>query len=138
MNDKYGYRTYSPGVHDQPEMVVMMALQNENADRTDNEKIDFLFSTMRSEFGLTRVELCSKSRKRELVEYRQIAMHILKGYTTLGCSAIGRIFKKDHATVLHSIKTVENLLRTDKNFAYKFNSVKQRVRPILVVPKPRY
>jgi len=137
MNNE-GYRSFSPGLHDQPEMVVMMALQNENKDRTDNEKIDFLFSTMRSEFGLSRADLLSKSRKRELVEYRQISMHILKGYTTLGASAIGRVFKKDHATVLHSIKTVENLLNTDKNFAYKFNSVKQRVRPILVVPKPRY
>jgi len=61
--------------------------------------------------------LLSKSRKREIVQARQIAMYFAKHLTSNSLSNIGReIGQKDHATVLHASRTVKNLIDTDKEF----------------------
>lgn len=61
--------------------------------------------------------LHSRSRKREIVTARQVAMYFAKKLTKLPLSAIGiQIGKRDHATVLHSDKTIKNLMETDRVF----------------------
>ena len=61
--------------------------------------------------------LQSKTRKRDIVQARQLAMYFAKKYTNASLSSIGiQIGKRDHATVLHACKTVDNLFETDKLF----------------------
>lgn len=58
-----------------------------------------------------------KTRKREIVQARQLAMFFSKNYTKSSLAAIGsKCGKKDHATVLHACKTIKNLAETDKKF----------------------
>ena len=69
-------------------------------------------------FNISREELVSKSRKRQIVQARQIAMYLCRNLIS-NCSlaAIGaEIGGKDHATVLHSCMTVSDLMATDKVF----------------------
>ena len=62
----------------------------------------------------------SKTRKREIVQARQIAMYFSKSLTKSSLATIGaKIGGKDHATVLHACKTVNNLMDTDKRFRKK-------------------
>ncbi len=59
----------------------------------------------------------SKTRKRDVVQARQLAMYFAKKYTNASLASIGsNIGKRDHATVLHACKTVVNLSETDKVF----------------------
>lgn len=59
----------------------------------------------------------SLTRKREIVVARQICMYMAKNYRTDSLATIGEFYgKKDHATVLHSCKTINNLIDTDKGF----------------------
>lgn len=70
-------------------------------------------------FQISKEELQSKTRKRHIVQARQLGMYFAKKYCTkqLGLKVIGDVFgKRDHATVLHACKTVENLIQTDKQF----------------------
>jgi chromosomal replication initiator protein len=61
--------------------------------------------------------LQSKTRKRHIVQARQLAMYFAKKYTKASLASIGsQIGKRDHATVLHACRTVENLADTDKQF----------------------
>lgn len=61
--------------------------------------------------------LNKKTRKREVVEARQLAHHICKLHLKTSLATIGdQIGGKDHATVLHSSKTVGNYLDTDRNY----------------------
>ena len=69
-------------------------------------------------FNLTRDALLSKSRKRQIVQARQIAMFLSRNLIT-NCSlaTIGaEIGGKDHATVLHACNTVSDLMATDRSF----------------------
>jgi len=69
-------------------------------------------------FNISREDLLSKSRKRQIVQARQIAMFLSRNLIS-NCSlaTIGQeIGGKDHATVLHACTTVTDLMATDKVF----------------------
>ncbi|MFO7978128.1 MAG: chromosomal replication initiator protein DnaA [Bacteroidales bacterium] len=62
-------------------------------------------------------KLHQNTRKREIVQARQLAMFFSKNYTKSSLAAIGtKCGNKDHATVLHACKTIKNLKDTDKGF----------------------
>ncbi len=70
-----------------------------------------------SYFDLDVETLQSKTRKRHIVQARQLAMFFAKRMTKASLASIGsQIGKRDHATVLHACKTVDNLTETDKQF----------------------
>jgi chromosomal replication initiator protein len=58
----------------------------------------------------------TKTRQRQTVVARQVSMYYMKEYTGLSLERIGQYFARDHATVLHAFKTVNNLRDTDKCF----------------------
>lgn len=79
--------------------------------------IDKIQNIVCDHFSLPLETLLSKSRKREIVQARQIAMYLAKFHTRESLQNIGRkIGDRDHATVLHACKTVSNLMDTDKSF----------------------
>ena len=79
--------------------------------------IEFIKKTVCDYFNIAPDQLKSKKRKREIVQSRQVAMYFAKIYTKNSLASIGsQIGGKDHATVLHACKTVNNLMETDKRF----------------------
>lgn len=68
-------------------------------------------------FGISEELFISKTRKREIVQARQIAMYLSRNLTKTSLASIGEILGgKDHATVLHACNTVNDLIDTDRNF----------------------
>jgi chromosomal replication initiator protein len=79
--------------------------------------IDFIQKVVCDYFDLPIEILKSKTRKREIVQARQIAMYFAKSLTKSSLANIGiHCGGKDHATVLHACRTVNNLMETDKRF----------------------
>ena len=68
-------------------------------------------------FGISDEVFLSKTRKREIVQARQIAMYLSRSLTKTSLSSIGaQLGGKDHATVLHACNTVNDLMDTDRSF----------------------
>ena len=79
--------------------------------------IDYIQKVVCDYFDLPIELLKSKTRKREVVQARQIAMYFAKKMTKSSLANIGmHCGGKDHATVLHACRTVNNLQETDKTF----------------------
>ncbi|MAO45543.1 MAG: chromosomal replication initiator protein DnaA [Crocinitomicaceae bacterium] len=79
--------------------------------------IDYIQKVVCDYFDLPIELLKSKTRKREIVQARQIAMYFAKKMTKSSLANIGlHCGGKDHATVLHACRTVNNLSETDKHF----------------------
>jgi len=73
--------------------------------------------------------LNAKTRKREIVQARQIAMYFSKSLTKASLSTIGSVIgNKDHATVLHACKTVNNLMETDKRFKAQVEDIQKKLK----------
>lgn len=79
--------------------------------------IDYIQKVVCDYFQMDLETLLSKTRRRHIVQARQLAMFFAKKYTKTSLASIGsQIGDRDHATVLHACKTVDNLYTTDKQF----------------------
>lgn len=79
--------------------------------------IDDILNVVCKHFELEAAAIHTRSRKREVVQARQVAMYLAKTYTDFSTSKIGKfIGNKDHATVLHACKTVKGQCEVDKGF----------------------
>ena len=79
--------------------------------------IDYIEKVICDYFNISIDMLNSKTRKREIVQARQLAMYFAKKLTKASLATIGlHCGNKDHATVLHACRTVNNLIDTDKHF----------------------
>ena len=79
--------------------------------------IEYIQKVVCDYFDLPIELMKSKTRKREVVQARQIAMYFSKKMTKSSLANIGmHCGGKDHATVLHACRTVNNLAETDKHF----------------------
>lgn len=90
--------------------------------------IDYIQKVVCDYFDLSIEQLKSKTRKREIVQARQIAMFFSKQMTKSSLAKIGTLCGgKDHATVLHACKTVTNLTETDKQFKVFINDLEKKL-----------
>ena len=90
--------------------------------------IDQIQEVIAQYFDMDVDTLQSKSRKRNIVQARQLAMFFAKKYTKASLASIGsQIGDRDHATVLHACKTIDNLLETDKQFKAYFNDINNQL-----------
>jgi len=86
--------------------------------------IDQIQKIVSDYFNMSIELLQLKTRKREIVQARQIAMYFSKLLTKDSLAFIGKcIGNKDHATVLHACRTVNNLIDTDKKFKFDVEEI---------------
>jgi chromosomal replication initiator protein len=90
--------------------------------------IDYIQKVVSDYFQMDIETLQSKTRRRHIVQARQLAMYFAKKFTKASLASIGnQIGKRDHATVLHACKTVDNLTFTDKQFRKYVEDLSQKL-----------
>jgi chromosomal replication initiator protein len=90
--------------------------------------VEYIQKTVCEFVGINADLLKQNTRKREVVNARQISMYLAKKYTKNSLKEIGRHFgNKDHSTVIHSIQVVDNLLEVDKKFREDLEELKKRI-----------
>ena len=71
----------------------------------------------------------TKTRKREVVQVRQIAMYLAKKHTDVSSGKIGMLIgNKDHATVLHACKIIKDQVEVDKAFRHEIEEIEAGLR----------
>ena len=102
------------------------------SEERDEVTMDKVQEVVCEYFNITRETLLSKSRKRNIVQARQIAMYMSRNLIG-GCSlsTIGmELGGKDHATVLHACNTVSDLMSTDKLFRQYVSDIERMLVPV--------
>ena len=96
---------------------------------TQEISIEYIINVVCKHLNVSIEEFNSKSKKREMVQARQIVMYLAKKYDgSLSLVTIGQqCGGKNHATVIHSIKAVENLLETDKQFRALVSEIEKKI-----------
>ena len=81
-------------------------------------KIDDILKIIGRHFNVGRTDLLSPRRARSVVVPRQIGMYLAKKMTARSLPEIGRRFGgRDHSTVLHAVRKIEELVKTDDKLA---------------------
>jgi len=90
--------------------------------------IDMIQSLVCKFFKISKNEMLSSRRSRYLVRPRQTAIYLTKILTSKSLPEIGREFSnRDHTTVIHSIKTIENLKKNDQELCANIDSLKNQI-----------
>ncbi len=74
---------------------------------------EFIIDVVAEHYNITPSEILSDKRDSFIAFPRQIAMYLSKRYTLRTGNDISKVFKRDHTTVLHGIKKVENMIKED-------------------------
>ena len=101
---------------------------------SDNELARIIVKLCADEYGIPIETLIATTRHRLQCEARQVSMKIVRENTTLSLKDIGLLYMakrkgyvaelgKDHTTVIHGIKTIDNLLSYNKLVIEKYNRI---------------
>ena len=102
------------------ERVIKRAVKVDNHPLT----VDDILEKVCKHYNVETKHVSSKSRKRDLVQARQISMYLAQKYTKMPASRIGQLIgNRDHSTVLHSCNMIEQRLKIDKNFSEEIASI---------------
>jgi chromosomal replication initiator protein len=89
--------------------------------------IDYIQKTVSEYFNVSTDELKAKTRKKEIVIARQLAMYFTKDYTNHSLKSIGSHFGgRDHSTVIHALQSVSDMLDTDARFRSSVKELKRK------------
>ena len=90
--------------------------------------IDLIQSTVCKFFKISKNEMLSSRRSRYLVRPRQAAIYLTKILTSKSLPEIGREFSnRDHTTIIHSVKTIEKLIKEDAELSGNIDNLKNKI-----------
>jgi len=89
--------------------------------------IESIQNIVAAHYNLNINEMLSPRRSRSLARPRQIAMYLAKQNTTKSLPEIGRNFSnRDHTTVIHAVKKIEELIKKDNEIKHNINEIKKK------------
>ena len=91
-------------------------------EKTD--KANFIINEIGRIYELDKNYYKMHSRKADLIKARQIAMYFIRHYTKFSLEGIGKLFNKDHSTILNSIRKTSNYIETDVNYGLEMANLK--------------
>ncbi len=91
--------------------------------------VDYIQKTVGEYFQISVEDLKDKTRKKEIVIARQVAMYLCKEYTNHSLKSIGYHFGgRDHSTVIHAVQSVNDMMEYDSKFAHQIEELKKKMR----------
>ncbi|MBK9454677.1 MAG: chromosomal replication initiator protein DnaA [Bacteroidetes bacterium] len=91
--------------------------------------IDFIQKAVCDYFEVPVDKLKEKTRKRQVVQARQLSMYLSKNFTKHSLKAIGKHFGgRDHSTVIHSCQAIQNLMDTDTKFKGSVDDLQKKIQ----------
>jgi chromosomal replication initiator protein len=92
-------------------------------------KIEDIQRVVARQYNVSRADLLSSRRTANVVRPRQVAMYLAKTLTLRSLPEIGRRFGgRDHTTVLHAVRKIENLVNTDSALAEEIELLKRQLQ----------
>ncbi|PKQ27748.1 MAG: chromosomal replication initiator protein DnaA [Candidatus Anoxymicrobium japonicum] len=89
--------------------------QGVESNKSRTPSVDVIQSLVANYYHVALVDLNGKNRSRSLVHARQVAMYLCREMTDATLLTVGTLFgNRDHSTVLHSCRKIENLLKTKR------------------------
>ena len=90
---------------------------------------EMIMQTVSDYYSVTLSELVGPTRKREVTVPRQVAIYLTREMTGMSLPQIGEVFGgRDHTTIMHSCKVMENAINKDSSMKNLVNTVKNRVQ----------
>lgn len=91
--------------------------------------VDNIVEEVSNHFSVRQEDIYGKSRKADIVLVRQLSMYLAQQHTKLTNSKIGILIgNRNHATVIHSVKTIKNRLKVDKELQHHLDELEDKLQ----------
>ena len=100
----------------------LVALRPQSFDTKD------IVSRVCQHMNVTEKVITARTRQREAVRARNIVMYLIKKYTDSSLAQIGAVVHRDHATVAHSLNTMDDLMSYDAVLRQEVAAIERTLR----------
>lgn len=92
---------------------------------------DSIITATANYFNMTAADLTGVNRTKGVTEARQISMYLIRTLTNLSLPDIGKIFNRNHSTVLVSIRKIESQMEKNPDFAAVIRDITSNINSVL-------
>ena len=91
--------------------------------------VDKIFSSVFQKYGVSKEDLISAKRSKDIALARHITIFLIREVTEMSLPNIGKIFNRDHTTVINSIENIERRINTDSMLNFELKEIIKEVSP---------
>lgn len=88
---------------------------------------DIIINTVSEYLGVSIKDIFSKSRKQDVAFARQLCIYLISQMLSLPLAAIGKLFNRDHTTIMHAKNKIESDLKTDKKLKLQISDINSEI-----------
>ncbi len=92
-----------------------------------NVTVDKIFASIYKKYGISREQLASKSREKEIVAARHILNYVVRRATEMSYPNIGKLTNRNHATVIASMEAINKKIITTPGFDLEIRNIMREV-----------
>ena len=89
--------------------------------------VDKIFTAVYNKYGITKEDITGKKRNKEIAQARHISIYLIRELTEMSYPNIGKIFDRDHTTILFSYNTIHDKVNLDPLFSVEMNELKKEI-----------
>lgn len=93
-----------------------------------NVTIDKIFAAVSNKYGVSKEDLVSSKRTKEIANARHICIYLIRTITDMSLPNIGKIFGRDHSTVISSIETIEKRQKENSLFDVEISEMIKNIK----------
>lgn len=97
-------------------------------DEPVNVTVDKIFAAVEKKYDVKKADLTGKTRVKEVTDARHVAIYLIRIITEMSLPNIGKLFNRDHSTVMSSLDKVEKKLNGSKSFESEINELIKEIR----------
>ena len=92
-----------------------------------NVTVDKIFAAIEKKYNVSKADLESKSRVKEVAQARHIAIYLIRSITEMSLPHIGKMFNRDHSTVISSIEAIDKKIASFPSFDAEISELKKEI-----------
>jgi len=92
-----------------------------------NVTVDKIFAAIYGHYGVSREEIVGPKRNKDIANARHVTVYLIRQITEMSLQNIAKIFDRDHATIMSSLRAVEKRLNTEAGFPAELADIKKEI-----------
>lgn len=89
--------------------------------------LDRVFITVTKKYGVSKEEMIGPKRNKEIANARHACVYLIRQVTDMSLPAIAKVFNRDHATIMSSLKNIDSRSKTDPDLMTELNDMKREI-----------
>ena len=92
-----------------------------------NVTVDKIFTAVFKQYGVKKEDIIGSKRNKEIANARHIAIYLIRSITEMSFPNIGKIFNRDHATIITSNEKIEKKIHSDPAFNIEIMGITKEI-----------